>query len=128
MKKIALSALTLLLALAIAGCSAEKTYSKFYAQSEEAIALLEDAITTLDYCLDKTITVETCQQDLKTLAERYEGSQEQAVSTAALSVSIAESTISTAQLRVSIGTGTTVDVMQAVQDARDNLYDKLYGN
>lgn len=87
---------------------------------------MEDAIKTLDYCIDGEITEQECVDQLEIIANRLDGSDDLAEKSASLSISINATGISTAILKVRIGTGTIVDLKSSIQDARDDIYDALY--
>lgn len=87
---------------------------------------MEDAIKTLDYCIDGEITEQECVDQLEIIAKRIDGSDDLAESSASLSISINAHSIDVTILKVRIGTGTIVDLKNSVQDARDDLYDALY--
>lgn len=114
------------LALLLPACSKNPEYNRFYAKSEKAVAAMEDAIKTLDYCIDGEITEQECVDQLEIIANRLDGSDDLAEKSASLSISINATGISTAILKVRIGTGTIVDLKSSIQDARDDIYDALY--
>ena len=114
------------LALLLPACSKNPEYNRFYAKSEKAVAAMEDAIKTLDYCIDGEITEQECVDQLEIIAKRIDGSDDLAESSASLSISINAHSIDVTILKVRIGTGTIVDLKNSVQDARDDLYDALY--
>lgn len=114
------------IALLLTACSKKPEYNRFYAKSEKAVAAMEDAIKTLDYCIDGEITEQECVDQLEIIANRLDGSDDLAEKSASLSISINATGISTAILKVRIGTGTIVDLKSSIQDARDDIYDALY--
>ena len=113
-------------ALLLTACSKKPEYNRFYAKSEKAVSAMEDAIKTLDYCIDGEITEQECVDQLEIIAKRIDGSDDLAESSASLSISINAHSIDVTILKVRIGTGTIVDLKNSVQDARDDLYDALY--
>ena len=113
-------------ALLLPACSKSPEYNRFYAKSEKAVSAMEDAIKTLDYCIDGEITEQECVDQLEIIAKRIDGSDDLAESSASLSISINAHSIDATILKVRIGTGTIVDLKNSVQDARDDLYDALY--
>lgn len=115
------------LALLLPACSKSPEYSRTYAKSDTAIKAMQDAIETIDYCIDGDITESECVDQLRIIANRLDGSEDFAETLASLSIKSQASSISVAALSVRIGTGTLVDLKNSVQDARDGLYDDLYG-
>lgn len=113
-------------ALLLPACSKSPEYNRFYAKSEKAVSAMEDAIETLDYCIDGEITEQECVDQLEIIAKRIDGSDDLAEKSASLSISTNATRISTAILKVRIGTGTIVDLKNSIQDARDDIYDALY--
>ena len=113
-------------ALLLPACSKSPEYNRFYAKSEKAVSAMEDAIETLDYCIDGEIAEQECVDQLEIIAKRIDGSDDLAEKSASLSISTNATRISTAILKVRIGTGTIVDLKNSIQDARDDIYDALY--
>lgn len=116
------------------GCG--KKYNEFYGQSEVAVTILTDAVELLEKCQDGELTAEATVNQLEVLINRYDYIKDEedmpeettvlAGQIAVLNVEIACGGIDIALSKCDRGTGTVLEVEEAVQSGLDSLRDSLY--
>lgn len=122
MKKRFRAFFALFLVLALTGCSGSN-YNEYYAQSETAIEIFQEAIELLDMCLEDKISAEECSEQLDIVAAK---ANDEISELAALSVSTAGTSIDNACLLFEMEEATMVDVQNAVEEAKQQLEERLY--
>lgn len=114
--------LVLVCATMLTGCGESE-----YAKNKTSNAALNEAIETLDYCIDGRITAEECVKELKAIVSKYERYEDESVLvfSAVKSISIYASTLSVKEISRQAGSATTAEVMDEIKEARNSLADML---